>query len=185
MEPRKEIQASAPFYVPFLVQLIRPQYTLDRIYKALNTNTLVQDDFERFYEVYRNQKLRPCLLVTRGDHRTPFCQLAPPKPQQPSEPQSSSTQDDIDLGEIFHIDQMYTVTVYTSIAGYKAFNLSEELQKRASMAEKEQTVSTTITTRGSRVVQFDWSRSVHTPIADQAVDELVSLPLPPKLRLAK
>ncbi|RMJ03569.1 hypothetical protein CDV36_014896 [Fusarium kuroshium] len=173
MKPEKEIQASTPFYIPFLVSLLRPNYTLNHIYTALNTNTLGRGDFERFHEVYRNRKLRPCLLVTRGDHRTPFCQLAPPKPQQqPSEPQSSSIQDDFDLGEIFHVEQMYTVTVYTSITGYKTFNLSEELQKMASRAEKEQTISTTITTFGTRIVQFDWSRSIHTPIADQAVDEL-------------
>lgn len=75
---------------------------------------------------------------------------------------------------------MYTVTLYTPIAGYKTFNLSEELQKKASRAEKEQTASTIIATRGTRLVQFNWSRSVHTPIADQVVDELVSLLLPPK-----
>ncbi|RSL47853.1 hypothetical protein CEP54_013200 [Fusarium duplospermum] len=172
MEPKKEIQASAPFYIPFLVSLLRPEYTLNHIYTALNTNTLGREDFERLHEVYNNRKLRPCLLVTRGDHRTPFCQLAPPKPQLPSEPQSPSIQDDFDLGEIFHVEQMYTVTVYTSITGYKTFNLSEELQKKASRAEKEQTISTTITTFGTRIVQFDWSRSIHTPIADQAVDEL-------------
>ncbi|RSL37938.1 hypothetical protein CEP53_015340 [Fusarium sp. AF-6] len=180
IEPREEIQASTPFYIPFLVSLLRPKYTLNHIYAALNTNTLGRGDFERFHEVYRNRKLRPCLLVTRGDHQTPFCQLAPPKPQQqPSEPQSSSIQDDFDLGEIFHVEQMYTVTVYTSITGYKTFNLSVELQKMASRAEKEQTISTTITTFGTRIIQFDWSRSIHTPIADQAVDELASLPLPP------
>ncbi|RSL89675.1 hypothetical protein CDV31_015820 [Fusarium ambrosium] len=173
MEPREEIQASAPFYIPFLVRLIRPQYTLDRIYKALNTNTLDQDEFSRFHEAYRNQKLHSRLLGTRGHHRTPFCQLAPPKPQLPSEPQQSpSMQDDFDLDEIFHVDQMYTVKVYTSITGYKTFNLSEELQKKASRAEREQTVSTTITTSSTRIVQFNWSRSTHTPIADQAVDEL-------------
>lgn len=176
MEPTKEVQASAPFYIPFLVSLLRPRYTLERIYKALNTNALDQDDLDRFHEVCRSQKLRPCLLGTRGDYRTPFCQLAPPRPKQPSEPQASSSQDEFGLSNIFHVEKMCTVAVYIPMAGYTSFNLSEELQRRASRAKREQTVSATITKPGTRLVQFDWSDSIHTPIADQVVDELVSLP---------
>src|SRR4051794_32541329 len=76
-EPQQEIQASAPFYVPFLVSLVRPGYSLDKICNALKTHTLGQREFERFNRAHESKKLQPCLLDTLGDYRTPKIKVNP------------------------------------------------------------------------------------------------------------
>ncbi|KAF4990629.1 hypothetical protein FDECE_14294 [Fusarium decemcellulare] len=154
LEIKEEIQASLPFYIPFLVRLFRPQYTLDQIYRALNTNTLSQRDFERFQETHRSRQFRTCLLNTLGDYRT--------------------RHRGFDSSKILHADDLANAITHTSIAGFKTFDFSAELQLEASRAGNEQTICTHIAKHGSRLVQFDWSDTFHLPVADQAIDDLVS-----------
>lgn len=175
----EEIQASAPFYLPFLVHLVRPGYTLECIQKALRTNQLGQLDFERFQETRSSRKVLPCLLNTLGDRRIPYCQVVA-EPEQPSSLEEPSDQDDFDLSEVLHIDKIYPAIVCISIDGFKTFSISKELRERASRAKREQKICT-LEKPGTRLVQFEWSPDIHTPVADKVFDELVRILLLPLL----
>ncbi|KAH6869660.1 hypothetical protein B0T10DRAFT_568782 [Thelonectria olida] len=163
-EPKEEIQASAPFYIPFLVWLVRPEYTLDQICNALGTHTLGQHEFERFQTAFNGQKLPPCLLDTLGDYRTPRIatnadkQLTgglTPDDGAPSTLPGSITSSDLSnvqtppgLPEDGQLDDLpggldwsdiidyekYVATINISIAGYTTFDLSAELQHEVSRA---------------------------------------------------
>ncbi|KAF4946200.1 hypothetical protein FSARC_14251 [Fusarium sarcochroum] len=71
---REEIQTAIPLYMPFLVHLVRLQYILKQIGRALNT-TLSQFDFETFQRTIVSQELNACPLHTLGSFRTPHHEL--------------------------------------------------------------------------------------------------------------
>lgn len=172
----EEIQASVPFYLPFLVHLLRPGYALEDIQEALGTNQLGQLEFKRFQDTLTSRKVSPCLLNTLGDHRIPHCQVST-APDQPSGSPDPSNQDDFDLSKIFHVEKIYPSVVCISIYGYRTFNISKELQKRASRAKREQQVCARIERPGTRLVQFDWSPDIHTPVVNKAFNDLVRIML--------
>ncbi|GKU05249.1 unnamed protein product [Fusarium langsethiae] len=174
LKPSEEIQASLTLYIPFLVQILRPQYSLDIIQKALKTRTLTQCDLDLFQKAYRTRQCVPSLLSTLGDSRTPHCDLEAATSQPSQEPLVSS-EDYSDLADALHLDRMFPAIATIHIEGYTTFDISHELQRKASQASKEQGVCNIIKRQDTSISQYNWSDIFHLPVADQAIDDLVRI----------
>ncbi|KAG4258259.1 hypothetical protein FPRO03_03213 [Fusarium proliferatum] len=172
LELKEEIQASVPFYIPFLVKLLRPQYTLNQIQKALKTKALTPYDWDTFQRTYRDRQCVPCLLSTLGDFRTPHCQTETTTSQTPQELLAPNHKDESDSSCAMHLDKLYPGILYVPITGYTTFDISYELRRQASRAEKEQSVCNRIEKNGTRIKQYSWSDEYHLPVANQAIDDL-------------
>lgn len=172
--PMKEEQASLALYIPFLVHLLRPQYTLDIIQKALKTRTLTQRDLDRFKESYRTRQCPPTLLSTLGNFRTPHCKLDATS-SQPSQQLLTSNEDDPELKGALHLDKMFPVVINIHIEGYTTFNISQELRRNASQAHKKQELCNKIERKNTCMSQYEWSDRFHLPVANQAIDDLVRI----------
>ncbi|CVK92419.1 uncharacterized protein FMAN_07315 [Fusarium mangiferae] len=175
LEPKKEIQASVPFYIPFLVKLLRPQYTLNQIQKTLKTKALTSYDWDTFQRTCRDRQYVSCLLSTLGDFRTPHCQTETTTSQPSQELLAPNHKDESDSSSAVHLDKLYRGILYVSITGYTTFDISHELRRQASRAEKEQSVCNRIEKNGTRIKQYSWSDEYHLPVANQAIDDLVSV----------
>ncbi|KAF4448116.1 hypothetical protein F53441_8432 [Fusarium austroafricanum] len=171
LEPKKEIQASIPLYIPFLVHLLRPEYSLNTIQVALKTRTLTQDDLELFQDMCKSQQCVPRLLSTLGDFRTPHCQVEVATTQL-SEKSPTPEGSDSELGKSIRLDKTYSSIINTHIAGYTTFSISQELQRNASRANSEQEVCNRIKRCNTRIIQYDWTDQYHLPVANQAIDDL-------------
>jgi hypothetical protein len=88
-DPKEEIQAAAPLYMPFLVWNIRRHYKLYQICDALNTHTLDEYERERFEEAYEHGDLQPRLLNTLSDRRTPRIAATHQRPTEGAPPTNS------------------------------------------------------------------------------------------------
>ncbi|CVL08117.1 uncharacterized protein FMAN_14219 [Fusarium mangiferae] len=172
--PTAEEQASLAFYVPFLIQLIRPQYSLQVIQNALKTRTLTQQDLDRFKENYRTRQCPPSLLGTLGDFRTPHCKLDATS-SRPSQQLLTSNEDDSDLDSALHLDKLFPAIVGIHIDGYTTFDLSLDLQRKASLAHRRQEVCNRIERHNTRIHQYEWSEEFHLPVANQVIDDLVRI----------
>ncbi|KAF5017500.1 hypothetical protein F66182_10562 [Fusarium sp. NRRL 66182] len=111
--PKQEPQISNILYIPFLVQIIRPQYSLKTIQRALKTKTLTQRD----------------LVLCRETRRS----YAPGFGTSPA-----IAEKDSDPGNTTHT--AYPVAAHVRVLGYTAFEVSQELQRRASKAYKKQDI---------------------------------------------
>lgn len=172
--PVEEEQASLTFYVPFLVQLLRPQYNLHVIQRALKTRTLTQKDLDRFQQNYRTRQCPPSLLSTLGDSRTPHCKLDATS-SRPSQQLLTSNEDDSELNSNLHLDKMFPAVVGIDIDGYTTFYMSLELRRKASLAYNRQEVCNRIEKQNTCIFQYEWSDEFHLPVADQAIDDLVRI----------
>ncbi|KAI5465155.1 hypothetical protein BGZ63DRAFT_379472 [Mariannaea sp. PMI_226] len=178
-KPKEEIQASAPIYIPFLVWLLRPNYSLEEICNALNTRLLGQREFERFQSAITSRKLEPCLLDTLGDYRTPRIAVK----SGFAVPDTSNVlsnrfgdcgeQDRLDFSDSLDYSQIYPVTVYVSIVFYTTFDLPEKIWQNALSAGLEKNNRVGIVKPGSEFAQYDWS-DIHTTVARQVLNYLVS-----------
>ncbi|KAF4454654.1 hypothetical protein F53441_2888 [Fusarium austroafricanum] len=148
VEARPEIQAAAPFYLPFLVRLLRPQYNLKQIGKALKTDTLTEHDWDNFQETINTQALSPCLLLSLGNFRTPFFDIT------------------VESNQTEAIDVLPE-------HGYTTFSISQEIQQKASGAHRQRIVCNRIDRDMGHAVQYEWSNSLHAPVADQITQDLI------------
>ncbi|KAF4955442.1 hypothetical protein FGADI_4552 [Fusarium gaditjirri] len=169
-KPTAEEQASLTFYVPFLIQLLRPQYSLQVIQNALKTWTLTQQDLDRFQKNYRTRQCPPSLLGTLGDSRTPHYKLD--AISRPSQQLLALNDDDSELDRALHLDKMFPAVVGIHIDGYTTFDLSPELQRKASLASRRQEVCNRIERHNTCIYQYEWSDEFHLPVANQVIDDL-------------
>ncbi|KAF5018842.1 hypothetical protein F66182_9171 [Fusarium sp. NRRL 66182] len=157
---------------------------LDRLYaslehrafellRALKTKTLTQDDLDLFQETYRTRQCAPSLLSTLGDFRTPHCKLEATS-SQPSQELLVPNDYDSELASALHLDKMFPVVVNIHIKGYTTFNMPQELQRKASQADKKQEVCNIIERHNTCISQYEWSDRFHLPVANQAIDDLGS-----------
>jgi hypothetical protein len=164
-EPKQEIQACVPLYLPFLVQLLRPEYTLNTIQRALKSKTLTRQDLDAFQQACHTRQSVPSLRFDSGGFQAS---------QLPQESQAL----DHELGQALHIDKMFPADLNIAIAGYKVFDMSQELYQKASVAEKHQEICNRIERSNACITQYEWSDRFHLPAANQAIDDLVSVLLP-------
>ncbi|KAL3590916.1 hypothetical protein FPOAC2_13120 [Fusarium poae] len=159
-EPKQEIQACVPLYLPFLVQLLRPEYTLNTIQRALKSKTLTRQDLDAFQQACHTRQSVPSLRFDSGGFQAS---------QLPQESQAL----DHELGQALHIDKMFPADLNIAIAGYKVFDMSQELYQKASVAEKHQEICNRIERSNACITQYEWSDRFHLPAANQAIDDLV------------
>lgn len=173
LEPKEEIQASLALYIPFLVQLVRPQYTLEVIQRALKSEVGTLYDLEMFHRTYRTRNCVPALFRTLGDFRTPHHRIEANTPQSSQEAPAHSG-DESSLANTADLARMYPAVLKIHIAGYTTFNVLPELQHKASQADKRQKICNRVERHNTHIIQYDWCDEFHLPVACQVIDDLVS-----------
>ncbi|KAG8667917.1 hypothetical protein FPOAC1_012758 [Fusarium poae] len=128
--------------------------------KALKSKTLTRQDLDAFQQACHTRQSVPSLRFDSGGFQAS---------QLPQESQAL----DHELGQALHIDKMFPADLNIAIAGYKVFDMSQELYQKASVAEKHQEICNRIERSNACITQYEWSDRFHLPAANQAIDDLV------------
>ncbi|KAF5021483.1 hypothetical protein F66182_6483 [Fusarium sp. NRRL 66182] len=157
-----EEHASQALYLPFIIAYRLPEYSYNRIRKALGTSVLEEPEFLKFVSVLESRKPVPHILP------------APQQPQPPTEgrydpvrdqwvPTDAGTiqndidpgEDDIDLTE--HLDTEKMFAIPDCVSGYKRFDLPETIQQKSATAAEEQDGCAPLEIPGVVSFKFDWA----------------------------
>ncbi|KAF5019669.1 hypothetical protein F66182_8319 [Fusarium sp. NRRL 66182] len=159
--PYANVKSSLPLYIPFLIALLRPQYTFIQVKKALQTRHFNQSDCDAFrraihesspqYDAIRDSWTKEELL--------------------PAHSEELLGDNGFDMTEFIDFKGNYPAEVPIQVPGFKQFTASRDLQQRAAEASQKQRGC--IRTNAS-LFAYDWADDIHGPVVEQAVQDLAN-----------
>ncbi|KAI8398616.1 hypothetical protein FOFC_19831 [Fusarium oxysporum] len=171
--PSTKIKCFLKLYIPFLVLLLRPEYRLSDIQKALRTSLFNQADWDTFREALHRPapKYDPIRDIWTNHKHVPSVQapaISEIEPEVPEPQQRISTPNaltsNLELSEFIDYKRNYPAKVHTPISGFKAFETSPDLQRKVAYASENQTG---YTPTGPDLFAYDWADDIHGPVMQQ------------------
>ncbi|SCN81990.1 unnamed protein product [Fusarium fujikuroi] len=148
-KPSPKIKSSLKLYLPFLVRLLRPEYGLSDIQKALKTSVFNQTDWDTFRKALDG----------------PAPEYDPIRDAWTAGGPSNG----LELSEFIDYGKNYPAKVHIPIFGFKAFETSPDLQRKVAYASENQTGH--IPTSPD-MFAYDWAEDIHGPVKEQVLRDL-------------
>ncbi|KAH7478484.1 hypothetical protein FOMA001_g9762 [Fusarium oxysporum f. sp. matthiolae] len=146
--PSPKIKSSVKLYIPFLVLLLRPEYSLVDVQNALQTSLFHMSDWDLFCK-------------TAALEYDPVRDVWTSRKLIPSR--------ELEMQEFIDYKGNYPVEVRVPISGFKTFEASLDLQQKAARASQLQVEGA----RTGPLLAYGWD-DIHDAIQQQVLQDLVS-----------
>ncbi|EWG46533.1 hypothetical protein FVEG_06987 [Fusarium verticillioides 7600] len=149
-KPSPKIKSFLKLYLPFLVRLLRPQYELSDIQKALKTSLFSQTDWDTFRKA-----------------------LDGPAPEyDPIRDAWTVGEPSVEWSKFIDYGKNYPTKACVPIIGFKAFETSPDLRRKVAYARENQTGQ--IPTNPD-IFAYDWAEDIHGPVKEQVLRDLAQI----------